>query len=39
MKKRLGPNQKPVTSTEFNRSLRQRELKNYVPTEMYLRIR
>ncbi len=28
-----------LDSTEFNRSMRQRELKNHVPAEMYFRIR
>lgn len=39
MRKRLGKNSKPLDNTEFNRLLRQRELVNYVPPEMYLRIR
>lgn len=40
MKKRQSSRQlKNLDSTEFNRRLREHELKNHVPVEMYLRIR
>lgn len=40
MKKRQDSSKlKNFDSTQFNRRMRERELKNHVPVEMYLRIR